>query len=188
MHQHLNRLTAHALCLATTLALTGCDGWNPFDGSNDMNEKAMNCGPIKPTQMHDLQQSLRAEPVYQVNKDQAVGEVHFELDIPELDLEAEAETLMFVQSAKVGEMVFAGPLKPRFSVQIDERLIKDGPGDSLEFRLLRFKQSSSCIQTQQVGDPVWQPGATVKVRFLRDRLLDKTTGVPIGFEVDVRKP
>jgi hypothetical protein len=44
------------------------------------------------------------------------------------------------------------------------------------------------VQAQQVEYPFWQPSATVKVRFLRERYIDKANGVPIGFEVDITKP
>ena len=153
-----------------------------------MNEKAMNCMSSTPAEMQEVFDQLHVEPVYQVSKDKSQGIVHFELDIPNLNLESEADTSMFISSPKTGGMVYAGPFKQRFAIEIDERLTRDGPGDSLEFRLFRFKHNHICVQAQQVGEPYWQPGATVKVTFLRERYTDKATGVPIVFEVEIKKP
>lgn len=153
-----------------------------------MNEQAMNCRTRTPERIQEILRDIRTEPVYEVRKDQALGLVQFELDIPDFDVSADTETLMFIGSNKVAAMVFAGPFSPRFSIQIDQRLTENGPGDSIEFRLFRIKQNQICVQAQQVGEAYWQPGAHIKVRFLRERYLDKTIGIPIGFEVDITKP
>ena len=83
---------------------------------------------------------------------------------------------------------YAGPLAARFSIVMDSRLTKDGGGDSLTYIFYRPAKHQICVQAQQVGEPYWQPSATVKVTFLRERYTDKTTGVPIGFEVKIKKP
>ena len=187
-HRHLKRLSAHTLCIATALALTGCDGLNFIEGIFGMNEKAMNCSTRTPERIQEVLRNIRTEPVYQVNKSKAVGVVHFELDIPGVDPAAESEMLLFVKSGSVGAMVFAGPFQPSFSIEFDERVHAYGSQDNIEFRLFRPKQNQICVQAQQVEYPFWQPGATVKVRFLRERYIDKANGVPIGFEVDITKP
>lgn len=153
-----------------------------------MNEKAMQCTASNPAEIQEILKDIRTEQVYRADKAKTVGVVHFELDIPDLDTQAEAETQMFVYSNGVGAMVYSGPFQSRFSVEIDERLLKSGPGDNLEFRLFRLKQNQICVHAQQVGNPYWQPGASVKVHFLRERYMDKQAGVPIGFEVDISKP
>lgn len=187
IHGRLMRLTAHTLWLTTALTLAGCDALNYVEGVFGMHEKAMHCMASNPTEMNDLLRDIRREPVYLVNKAKVVGVVHFELEIPGLYVANENETLMFLSSNKVGAMIFSGPFQPKFSIEVDERLTEDGPGDSLEFRMYRVKHNQICVQTKQVGDPIWQPGSTVKVRFLRERYMDKTTGTPIGFEMDITK-
>ena len=141
-----------------------------------------------PLEMHEILRDIRAEPVYRVLKDKSQGIVHFELDIPDLLPQIEAETMMFIQSEKIQSMIFVGPFRKNFSVEVDERLTTNGPGDGIQFRLLRFKQNQICVQAQQTGEPYWQPGATVKVKFLREPYLHKTTGIPISFEVEISKP
>ena len=177
-----------AAAIVTTLALAGCDGWNPFERGNGMNEKAMNCMSSTPAEMQVSLSSFQAEPVYQVVKEKSQGVLHFELDIPDLDAQKETETLMFISSGKAQGMIYVGPFKARFSVEFDERLTENGPGDSIEFRFFRIKHNQICVQAQQVGELYWQPGATAKVKFLRERYIHKTAGVPIDFEVDIQKP
>ena len=153
-----------------------------------MNEKAMNCMSSNPAEMHKIFGNIQTEPVYQVVKGKSLGTVHFELEIPDLDLQKEADTLIFIESAKAGSMIFAGPLRPKFSVEFDERLTANGPGDNIEFRLFRFKQNQICVQAQQKGEAYWQSGATVNVKFLREPYLHETVGIPISFEVKIAKP
>lgn len=152
-----------------------------------MHEKAMNCRDRAPERVQEVLRNIRTEPVYQVDKAKVVGVVHFELDIPGLNVTDETETLMFLYSSKVGAMIFVGAFQPKFSVEIDERMIESGSEDGLEFRLFRIRHNQICVQGQQVEYPIWQPGATVKVQFLRERYMDKATGVPIGFEVQITK-
>jgi len=153
-----------------------------------MNEKAMNCMSSAPVEMQEILRNIQTEPVYQVMKGKSLGTVHFELQIPGLDIHEEAETLIFIGSTRAGGMIFAGPLRQKFSVEFDDRLAANGPGDNIEFRLFRFKQNQICVQAQQVGEPYWQPGAEVKVKFLREPYLHESVGIPINFEVKISKP
>ncbi len=153
-----------------------------------MNEKSMNCKSVTSEQLEALQKQLTLSTAYKASAENRIGIVQFDLNIPGLDTNEETETLLFVYSNKIAANVFAGKFQENFSVEIDERLIEDGPGDNLEFRLLRVKQQSSCVNVQQVGHPFWQPGATVTVRFLRERYLDQSTGVPVSFEVNIERP
>ena len=169
---------------AATALLAGCF---VVDGNSGMNEAAMNCHARPAAEVREILKNIRDEPVYAVAKGQAQGVVHFELDIPGLDMEKEADTLIFIGSAKADGMIFAGPLKPRFSVEFDERLTQNGSADNIEFRLFRLGKNQICVQAQQVGEPYWQPGATAKIKFLRGSYTHEKSGVPISFEVMIER-
>ena len=153
-----------------------------------MNETAMRCDTYAETKFLQMLQQEKARPVFEAIQKEQTGVVQFELEIPDFDHERDKQTLLFIDSPKIGAFVYAGPLTTRFSILMDSRLKKDGGGDSLTYIFYRPAKHQICVQAQQVGEPYWQPGATAKVKFLRERYIDKTTGVPISFEVEIKKP
>jgi hypothetical protein len=144
--------------------------------------KALNCSSRTLDEMKKRVAEVSSLPVYTPAAGKPKHAVTFHFNFL---TEVTGEVLMTMQSYKLEQLVYRGPLQKKISIEAGDELLTEGGADNFKFRFIKLGTNEICSWEQERGAQVWKPNAKVFFDFLPQRELDTETGVPIAYKVRV---